>query len=104
MGLTSSAHEPRSSLPWPALCQGFRLPWLPGWVPADTLTETMNAITAWVLCLPTTSDPLTGSVIVIDDDAHQVTNWHLVAFTQGGDQILAPGERLYLAPRRSASR
>ena len=95
--LTSIANEHRSSLPWPVLCLGFPLPWLPGWVPAETLTETMNAVTAWVLSLPTTSDYLTGSVIVIDDGAYQVTNWHLVAFTQEGDQILAPGARFYLA-------
>ncbi|MGB4335910.1 MAG: trypsin-like peptidase domain-containing protein [Chromatiaceae bacterium] len=66
----------------------FLLFWLPLWASADGRADAMNAVTARVLCLPTTGDPQTGSGIVIDGGSHLVTNWHLVACTQEGGEAL----------------
>lgn len=65
---------------------GLLLPWLPGAVPADTLTAAMSGLTARVLCLPGAGEPQTGSGFILDDGTHLVTNWHVVACTQEGGQ------------------
>ncbi len=96
--LTSSAHPFR---PWPALCLGCLLPWLPAWASADTLTAAMTAVTARVLCLPSDGDPHTGSGFILGDGTHLVTNWHVVACTREGGQALVPIRQQFSSPSRA---
>nr|MBP8284035.1 trypsin-like peptidase domain-containing protein [Chromatiaceae bacterium] len=66
----------------------FLLCWLPVLSSAEGRADALNAITTRVLCLPTTGDPQTGSGILLGDGSYLATNWHLVACTQEGGQVL----------------
>ena len=75
-----------SSLTKPGLA--FLLCWLPILACAEGRAEALNAVTARVLCLPTTGDPLTGSGILLGGGRYLATTWHLVVCTQEGGQVL----------------
>ncbi len=66
----------------------FLLCWLPVLASAEGRPDALNAVTARVLCLPTTGDPQTGSGILLSGGSYLATNWHLVACTQEGGQAL----------------
>ncbi len=66
----------------------FLLCWLPVLASAEGRADALNAVTARVLCLPTTGDPQTGSGILLGGGSYLATNWHLVACTQEGGQVL----------------
>ena len=66
----------------------FLLCWLPVLASAEGRADALNAVTARVLCLPTTGDTQTGSGILLGGGSYLATNWHLVACTQEGGQAL----------------
>ncbi len=100
--LTSSAHPFR---PWPALCLGCLLPWLPAWAPADPLTAAMTAVTARVLCLPSDGDPHTGSGFILGDGSPEpgAGSWPAVRSARGHPSLPAVPPPLGWGPGRRLS-